>query len=95
MGSLLVGHVTAKIKMYLYIVLINAHTQSNYNMQSVQFILTIITYVLHFLYNQQKLHNYSITNKERYLYNKIIIESATTVSTATKLQRETAKVKYQ
>ena len=35
--------------MYMYIVLNNTHIQSNYNMWSVQFTLTIITYVLHFL----------------------------------------------
>ena len=41
--------------MYMYIVLNNTHTYSNYNMWSVQFTLTIITYVLHFLYNQQNI----------------------------------------
>ena len=47
----------------MYTVL-NTHTQSNYNMWSVQFTLTIITYVLHFLYNQQKSYNYFLlTNK--------------------------------
>ena len=44
--------------MYMYILLNNTHTHRVIITWSVRFSLTIITYVLHFLYNQQ---NYIIT----------------------------------
>ena len=46
------------VHVHVYSTQQHPHTQSNYNMWSVRFSLTIITYVLHFLYNQQ---NYIIT----------------------------------
>ena len=46
------------VHVHVYSTQQHPHTQSNYNMWSVRFSLTIITYILHFLYNQQ---NYIIT----------------------------------
>ena len=51
-----------------------SHTHSNYNMWSVQFTLTIITYVLYFLYIQQKLYNYNLT---LFVYYSVLIVNTT------------------